>query len=78
MVDDSRWINVAFLVACLNRLKVLTALMETAGVWSDADHPEMATPQDVMRWLAELRASWRRVQKLSTLERGDRWNGTCS
>lgn len=45
----------------LARLKVLAALKATAGAWTTADHPELATPEDVNRWLAELRSSWRRV-----------------
>ncbi len=51
--------------AYLSRLRVLGALRESAGAWSDADHPELATPQDVDRWLTELRASWRRVPLLA-------------
>jgi metal-responsive CopG/Arc/MetJ family transcriptional regulator len=47
--------------AYLARLKVLAALKATAGAWTTADHPELATPEDVNRWLAELRSSWRRV-----------------
>jgi metal-responsive CopG/Arc/MetJ family transcriptional regulator len=50
--------------AYLNRLKVLAALKETAGVWNEASHPEMATPEDVSRWVAALRSSWRRVPML--------------
>ncbi len=36
----------------------LTAIEETAGCWSDEDHPELQTDEDIDRWLAELRASW--------------------
>ncbi len=36
----------------------LAAIEETAGCWSDEDHPELQTDEDVERWLAELRASW--------------------
>lgn len=45
----------------LARLKVLAALKETAGAWTATDHPELATPEAVMEWVAELRSSWRRV-----------------
>lgn len=36
----------------------LSALEEAAGSWSDEDHPEMQTDEDIDRWLAELRSSW--------------------
>ncbi len=47
--------------AYLARLKVLATLKATAGVWETADHPELATPEDVNDWLAALRSAWRRV-----------------
>ncbi|MEJ5197789.1 MAG: hypothetical protein WHX53_02590 [Anaerolineae bacterium] len=37
-------------------------LDEAAGAWSDANHPEMATEEDIDRWLAELRSSWRQPE----------------
>ncbi|MGC9349768.1 MAG: ribbon-helix-helix domain-containing protein [Anaerolineae bacterium] len=51
--------------AYLRRLKVLAVLKETSGAWSADDHPEMATPEDVNRWLEDLRSSWRRVPMLA-------------
>lgn len=36
----------------------LAAIEESAGTWSDQEHPELATDQDIDRWLTELRASW--------------------
>jgi metal-responsive CopG/Arc/MetJ family transcriptional regulator len=36
----------------------LAVLDETAGAWTDANHPEMQTEADIDRWLAELRSSW--------------------
>lgn len=36
----------------------LAAIEETAGCWSDEDHPELRTDEDIDRWLAELRNSW--------------------
>ncbi len=45
----------------LARLKVLAALKESAGAWKSAEHPELATPDDVNHWLETLRSSWRRV-----------------
>jgi len=47
--------------AYLSRLRVLGALKETDGVWRDADHPDLTTPEDVNRWLDRLRSPWRRV-----------------
>ena len=34
------------------------ALEETAGAWRDADHPDLQTPDDIDRWLTDLRGSW--------------------
>lgn len=36
----------------------LVALEEAAGCWSDEDHPEMQTAEDIDRWLADLRRPW--------------------
>ncbi|MBK9231107.1 MAG: hypothetical protein IPO15_09650 [Anaerolineae bacterium] len=36
----------------------ITALAETAGAWSDQNHPEMRTDEDVDHWLDNLRQSW--------------------
>jgi len=36
----------------------ITALEETAGSWSDQNHPEMRTDEDIDRWLDNLRQSW--------------------
>jgi len=36
----------------------MAALEETAGAWKDADHPDMRTPEDIDRWLADLRGTW--------------------
>ncbi len=44
--------------AYLRRLKLLAALRETAGAWDDASHPELATAEDIDRWLAEIRSNW--------------------
>lgn len=38
--------------------ELLAAIDETAGAWADEDHPEMRTPEDIDRWLAQLRNSW--------------------
>lgn len=38
----------------------LAALDEASGAWTDENHPEMVTPQDIDNWLAELRGTWER------------------
>ncbi|MDY0020402.1 MAG: hypothetical protein RBT47_10400 [Anaerolineae bacterium] len=43
----------------VQKLKTLVALKESAGAWSDTAHPKMATPEEITRWVADLRASWR-------------------
>ena len=45
----------------VRRLKLLAVLKETAGAWDDESHPELATPQDIDRWLRQLRSNWRRA-----------------
>jgi Arc/MetJ-type ribon-helix-helix transcriptional regulator len=40
----------------------VAALEETAGAWSDQNHPEMRTDEDIDRWLADLRSSWGRKE----------------
>ncbi|MFN3762011.1 MAG: hypothetical protein ACK4WK_02265 [Anaerolineae bacterium] len=44
----------------LNRLKVLAAIDASAGAWREEDHPELATPADIDRWIEERRAEWNR------------------
>jgi hypothetical protein len=39
--------------------ELLAALDETAGAWSDENHPEMRGPAEIDRWLADLRNAWR-------------------
>jgi Arc/MetJ-type ribon-helix-helix transcriptional regulator len=36
----------------------IAVLEETAGAWSEQNHPEMRTDEDVDRWLGDLRRSW--------------------
>jgi len=49
----------------LRRLNVLATLEQTSGAWRDGDHADLATTQDVTRWVNELRAPWRRVRSVS-------------
>jgi len=41
----------------LSEIKLKEALKAGAGAWTDENHPELRTPEDVERFLAELRAS---------------------
>lgn len=43
----------------VRRLKRLAAIKETAGAWNDESHPELATSEDVDRWLRQVRSAWR-------------------
>lgn len=39
----------------------LAALDETAGAWSDENHPDMLTEEQIDDWLDNLRRSWIRT-----------------
>ena len=43
----------------VRKLKLLSAIKETAGAWDEASHPELTTPADVDRWIREVRGIWR-------------------
>lgn len=45
----------------LYRLRLREALRVSAGSWSDADHPELATGEDIDRWIEENRKSLERT-----------------
>lgn len=47
----------------LHRLQLKEAITVAAGSWRDEDHPELATGEDIDRWIAEGRAalSWDRA-----------------
>lgn len=36
----------------------LAAIEGAAGCWSDEDHPELKTDEDIDSWLSEIRRSW--------------------
>lgn len=64
---------VAYAVAReLHRLKLLAAIDASAGAWHDEDHPDLATPADIDRWIEEQRAGldWDRLTSA-----GERRNG---
>jgi len=39
----------------LRRRKLLDALEKAYGAWTDENHPEMKTPKDIDRWVADGR-----------------------
>lgn len=43
----------------MRRWKLLAALERSAGAWKDEDHPELATSEDIDRYIRELRSTWR-------------------
>lgn len=42
----------------LKRRRLLKALQESAGAWSDEDHPDLMTVEDVNRYVRRLRETW--------------------
>lgn len=42
----------------LRRTRLLKALRESAGAWSDEDHPDLMTVEDVNRYVRRLRETW--------------------
>ena len=38
----------------------LTALEETSGCWSDENHPNLGSDEEIEAWLTNLRESWSR------------------
>jgi hypothetical protein len=43
----------------LRKIRLLAVLEETAGTWTDENHPNLATSEDVEAWLGDVRARWR-------------------
>lgn len=43
----------------VRKLRLLAVLKETAGAWDNESHPELATPEDIDRWLRQIRSTWR-------------------
>ncbi len=50
----------------LRRRRLLKALEQSYGAWKDEDHPELATPEDIDRWIEESR-------RLGTRDWSDEW-----
>jgi hypothetical protein len=42
----------------LKRRRLLRALRDSAGAWSDEDHPDLMTVDDVNRYVRKLRETW--------------------
>lgn len=42
----------------LRRVRLLKALRESSGAWSDEDHPDLMTAQDIDRYVRQLRETW--------------------
>ena len=42
----------------LDRIIDLEVFEETAGAWTEENHPDLRTPEDIDRWLTELRSTW--------------------
>lgn len=42
----------------LKRRRLLKALRDSAGAWSDEDHPDLMTIEDVNRCVRRLRETW--------------------
>lgn len=42
----------------LRRRWLLKALEESAGAWSDKDHPDLMTVEDVDHYIRQLRETW--------------------
>lgn len=42
------------------RERARRAIEESAGAWSDENHPDLTGPSDVERYVRETRAGWRR------------------
>lgn len=41
----------------LQRIRLQRAVAASAGAWSDSDHPELATPGDIVAWVESSRRS---------------------
>jgi uncharacterized protein (DUF2342 family) len=50
----------------LKKVKMLRVLEDTAGAWTDANHPDLKTIEDIRAWVDNLRKSDEsRIAKLS-------------
>jgi hypothetical protein len=42
----------------LRKERQLAAIQESSGAWSDEDHPDLMTVEDIDRYVRRLRESW--------------------
>ena len=42
----------------LHRRRLLLALRESAGAWSEEDHPDLETPEDIDGYVSRLHETW--------------------
>ena len=42
----------------LRKERQLTAIQESSGAWSDEDHPDLMTVEDIDRYVRRLRETW--------------------
>jgi hypothetical protein len=45
----------------VRKMSLLAVLEEAARAWTDAKHPDFATPEDGDRWLRDVLSRWRTV-----------------
>ncbi len=57
--ERARFIEAA-LTRELRRLKLREAIKNSYGAWKDEDHPELATFEDINRWVEEGRKGFTR------------------
>jgi metal-responsive CopG/Arc/MetJ family transcriptional regulator len=51
----------------LQKMKILKALKKSAGAWTDANHPDLKTIEDICTWVDNLRQfDERRLAKLNS------------
>ena len=58
--DKTEQLNINFaqsLADDLRRERLVAAIQAANGAWRDEDHPELATPEEIDRWIADNRAN---------------------
>jgi hypothetical protein len=49
------------------RLRALSERLRKEPAWKLEDHPDLATPDDIERWVDQMRASWRRSELVESV-----------
>jgi len=52
------------------RLKAVLERLSKEPAWKLEDHPDLATPEDIERWVRNMRASWRRPDSYPEQQNG--------